>query len=329
MIMLSVIIPVYNVEDYLAKCLDSVLLPGEPMYEIIVVDDGSTDSSPRIADEYQRRFPELIRVIHTENMGLGSARNNGMAAANGDFFYFLDSDDYLAPGGMRGILDALKQDFDICIFDSVTVDPAGRELAYVHGSEKNGFVTLDTYPGLLLQIPNVWNKIFRRRLFEEKNIRFPGRAWFEDIRTVLKLYTLTDSILCIPEAWHRYLLRPGSITNSRSAQRNLEIIEAMDDLTDFYTEQGRFEALRDELEYLAFYCQFLTSAVRANLADRHSPVQEELLQNFLQKWPDFQKNPYVQKSSPKHKLLTQLLLRRMRLSVYLLMRLNRRIKYGS
>ena len=326
MIKLSVIIPVYNVEAYLAKCLDSVILEGETDYEIILVNDGSTDSSPAIAEVYRARYPELIRVITTENMGLGSARNTGMAHANAELLYFLDSDDYLAEGGMRRILELCDRDFDLCLFDSVSVDPAGRTLKDIPGCGREEHITLSEYPELLLQIPNAWNKIYRASLFRDHQILFPARAWFEDLRTVLKLYAFTDKILYVPEALHRYLIRPGSITNSAKAERNREIIEAVDDLRGFYRELGRFDELKAELDFLTFHAQFLTSSIRANLADRHSPVQEELLVDFLQKCPDFRDNPYVRKIPPKHKLLTWLLLHRMRLAVHVLMRLNNRAK---
>ena len=319
---LSVIIPVYNVEAYLAKCLNSVILEDETDYEIILVNDGSTDSSPTIAEAYRARFPELIRVITTENMGLGSARNTGMAEAVGKFLFFLDSDDYLAQGGMRRILELCDLDFDLCIFDTITMDPAGRTIQYVPGCGRKEHITLTEYPELLLQIPNVWNKIYRASLFRDHQILFPGRAWFEDLRTVLKLYAFTDKILYVPEALHRYLIRPGSITNSAKAERNREIIDAVDDLRCFYRERGLFEKLKNELDFLVFHEQFLTSSVRANLADRHAPVQETLLVDFLQKCPDFRENPYVQQIPFKHKLLTWLLLHRMRLAVHVLMRLN-------
>ena len=329
MIKLSVIIPIYNVEDYLAKCLDSVILANETDYEIILVNDGSTDSSPAIAASYRDRYPDLIRLINTENMGLGSARNTGMANARGEFVYFLDSDDYLAPGAMRRMLDSLDRDFDICIFDSVTVDPSGHELQTVKGCTRETGIRLEEYPELLLQIPNVWNKIYRTSLFRNNGILFTPREWFEDLRTVLKLYAFTDKIIYIPEAWHRYLIRPGSITNSAKAERNREIITAVDDLRDFYREQGRFNELKNELDFLTFHAQFLTSSVRANLADPNSPVQELLLTDFLKKCPDFRKNPYVRQIPPKYRLLTWLLLHRRRRAVNLVMRLNKRLKHQA
>jgi len=329
MIKLSVIIPIYNVEAYLAKCLDSVLDGATPECEIILVNDGSTDGSPAIAESYRDRRPDLIRLISTENMGLGSARNTGMASARGEFLYFLDSDDYLAPGAMGRMLDTLDRDFDICIFDSVSVDPAGHVLQTVKGCTRETGISLAEYPELLLQIPNVWNKIYRASLFRDNGILFTPREWFEDLRTVLKLYAFTDKILYIPEAWHRYLIRPGSITNSAKAERNREIISAVNDLRNFYREQGRFDELKDELDYLTFHAQFLTSSVRANLADPDSPVQEVLLTDFLQKCPDFRDNPYVKQIPPKYRLLTFLLLHRRRRAVNLVMRLNKRLKHQA
>ena len=325
MLKLSVIIPVYNVENYLSKCLESVIAETDPGYEIIIVNDGSTDGSLAIAEHYRSRFPKLIRLICTENMGLGSARNTGMAAAQGEYLYFLDSDDYLAPRAMQNILKALCLDFDICIFDSISVDPSGRELEYIKGCGRTNGINLSEYPELLLQIPNVWNKIYRKTLFSSNSILFPPRAWFEDLRTILKLYAFTDKIVYIPEAWHRYLIRPGSITNSANAVRNLEIITAVDDLRDFYREQGQFDHLKNELDFLTFHAQFLTSSVRANLADRRSPVQETLLTDFLEKCPDFSSNPYVKQIPLKHRFLTWLLLHRRRFAVNLMMRLKKRI----
>ena len=323
---LSVIIPVYNLEEYLAKCLDSVILETEAPYEIILVNDGSTDGSGAICEEYGRRFPALITVVTTENQGLGAARDTGIEHASGEYLLFIDSDDYLAPGAMEGILAALDRDFDMLIFDAISVLPDGQEVERICGCKKSGQIRLLDYPGLLLERPNAWNKLYRRSFFTKKGIFFPERVWFEDLRTVLKLYYYAETILYVPEAWYRYLLRPGSITNSRRAERNLEIIDAVDDVVDFYREKGLAEKLWNELEYLAFHSQFLTSSVRANLADWRSPVQEVLMCDFLKKYPNFRANPYVRSMSRGHKLLTFLLLHRMRLSVHLIMKLNNLVK---
>ena len=326
---LSIVVPVYNVEAYLAKCLDSLIGDNHSDYEIIIVNDGSTDGSGAIAESYRLRYPHLISVISTENHGLGAARNVGLEKASGEYVLFVDSDDYLAPGSVEEIKAHLDDGFDLCIFDSVSVAPDGRELQYVRGCKRSGPLRLSEYPGLLLEIPNAWNKIYRRSFFLDHEIRFPARVWFEDLRTVLKLYYYAERIDYIPRAWYRYLIRPGSITNTKNAVRNLEIIDAVDDLIGFYRLKGCYEQYRSELEYLAFHSQFLTSSVRANLADRKSPVQEELMQDFLRKYPDFRENSYVRRSSRGHRLLTFLLLHRMRLSVHAIMKLNNLVKRGK
>ncbi|MCR5577267.1 MAG: glycosyltransferase [Oscillospiraceae bacterium] len=326
MIRLSIVIPVYNVEHYLPKCLDSLLSEDAEDYEIILVNDGSTDGSLVVAEAYRSRFPERITVITTENHGQGHARNIGIERAMGEFLYFIDSDDYLAEGGLRGIRSCLDKDFDICIFDTIAVNTNGRELKTMPGCDRREDLNLSAYPALLLQGPDVWNKIFRRSLFLDSGVRFPCGVWFEDLAAVPKLYAFTDRILYIPQAWHRYLQRTDSVTNTSKAMRNLEIIPAVDELRSFYRAQGRFDELKDELDYLVFYCEFLTSSVRANLADRRSPAQEILLRDFLEKVPDFRENPYVKKISRKHRLLTWLLLHRMRLAVHVLMTMNNKLK---
>ncbi len=328
---LSVVVPVYNTEEYLEKCLDS-LLPNaavtEPGYEIIIVNDGSTDSSGSIAARYERDWPRLIRVVTTENHGLGSARNEGIDRARGEYIYFIDSDDYLAPGALGELLDALDGSFDICFFDAAAVSVKGKQLKYIRGCARHSITSLEDFPELLMEWQNVWNKIFRTSLFLSSGVRFPGRVWFEDLRTVPKLYIYAVRMRYIPKAWYRYLIRPGSITsvNVKKLERNLEIVEAVDDLTDFYRDQGRYEALAPVLEYVAFHSIFLTSAVRVNLADWKSPLQDKLMNAYLSRFPDFQQNPYVRSMGLKHKLLTWLLLRRRRLSVHIIMKLNNLLK---
>lgn len=324
---LSVIIPVYNVEDYIAKCLDSVLAVGaETDYEIIVVNDGSTDRSPLIAAEYAERLPELVRLVSTENLGQGHARNVGIELARGEYILFLDSDDYLAENAMRDIMSTLGMDYDICIFDSIAVSPGGREIKYMHGAARSEGLSLGQYPELLLEGPDVWNKVIRRSLFTDNDLSFTSRVWFEDLRTIPKLYLFTDRIIYIPQPWHRYLQRPTSVTHTVNVERNLEIIPAVDELTEFYRRHERYDELRDVLEYLAFHSQFLTSSVRANLQLWNTPVQDELIGNFLGKHPDFRQNPYVRRMSRSHKLLTYLLLRRRYMAVHILMKLNDTIK---
>ena len=334
MIRLSIIIPVYNVEDYVAKCLDSLISPaveaisrGEASdYEIIAVNDGSTDSSPVIVQDYANRYPQFIRLISTENMGQGHARNVGIDEAKGDYLYFIDSDDYLAPGAIGEMLCSIDGSFDILIFDSIAVNVDGGEISYYRGCSRTENINLKNFPELLLENPICGGSICRKSIYTDNDIRFPSKVWFEDFRTLLKLYAFTDKIAYTPKAWHRYLQRSGSVTNNKNAERNLEIIPAVDDLTAFYIGLGRGEELADVLEYMAFHHEFLTASVRVNLADCRSDAQDKLRQDFLRKFPRYASNPYVRTMSRKHKLLTTLLMHRQYLAVYIIMKLNNRLK---
>lgn len=322
---LSIIIPVYNVEKYLARCLDSAILPGREDYEIIIVNDGSADSSPDIAAQYARQYPELIRLITTENGGLGHARNTGFSLASGEFILFLDSDDRLSAGAVNEILQSLDGDFDICIFDYRSVTESGHELKIVPGCDIDGEFSLSEYPELLFQPPNACVKLFRRRLFGD-DIRFPDRLWFEDLYTIPKLYIRACKIVHVNKLWYEYLLRQGSITNSKNAGRNAEIITAVDEVIAYYKAHGCYERYANELEYMALYHQLITSTTRVNLIDRRSALQDKLLDDFSAKFPNYRANPYVRRMPFKLKLLLFLIKRRMRLAVHLIMRLNNKIK---
>ena len=323
---LSIVIPVYNTRDYLRACLDSVIVPKLRDYEIILVNDGSTDDSGLIAAEYAGRYPQLIRLITTENRGLGAARNTGLENASGEFLLFLDSDDRLCEGVLQEIMAELLPQRDMILFDFLSVRPDGSVIERLPGCAKTGPVSLASYPELLMEYPSACNKICRRTLFTENNIRFPGRVWYEDLRTMPKLYLCTDRIYAAGKAWYCYLTRPGSITKGANLQRNLEIVDAADDLTDYYRTRGQFEAYKDQLEYVVFYNVFLTGSMRVCTADPTSPVLPELRTAFLARFPDYVKNRYVRAMPLKHRVLTALLMRGHYHSAAALMKLKAAMK---
>lgn len=323
---LSIVIPAYQVEQYLPTCLDSVLLPGREDYEILVVDDGSPDHSGQIAEEYAARFPSLVRVIHQKNGGLGAARNTGLEAAEGDYLLFLDSDDTLCPGALEEILALDLTGVDICVFDYVKVDEDGRVLAAVSGSSRRGRFTLSEAPELLLDPPNAWNKLWRRSLFLESGIHFPGRIWYEDLATSPGLYLLAGTILAVPRPWIRYLQRRGSIISSNNIARNMEIVSAVDSTLSFFRRQGCLAQYSDALEAMCVFHQLLTATVRINSIDRSSPLQQELLKDLNRKFPAWKSNPYVQRFPAKYRLLLKLMDQHAYGAVHALMRANDLLK---
>ncbi len=319
---LSIIVPVYNVEKYLARCLDSLLVPGLEDYEIIAVNDGSTDSSGAILADYAARYPQRIKTVTTPNGGLGHARNTGLPLAGGDYVMFVDSDDSLRQGAVPEIMELLDGSFDILVFDFVSLNEEGRQLSRSYGCAKEGCFTLKEYPELLFDMPNACNKIWRRSLFTDTGIRFPDRLWFEDLATSPKLYLHCDRIRYVRRDWYLYLQRSGSITNNKAPERNLEMLTVIHSVLDHYRKSGCYEDYKPQLEYMAFYHELLTSSTRVNQIDPKSPVQDALLEDFLSLFPDYQKNKYVQNMPHKYKLLTDLIVHKRRKELHAVMKLN-------
>lgn len=319
---LSVIIPVYNVQDYLGACLDSAIAPETDDYEIIAVNDGSTDGSPAILADYAERFPGLVKPVTTPNGGLGHARNVGVSLSRGDYLLFLDSDDTLSPGALREILSELDGSFDIGVFDFVSVDREGRVLRYYKGCENSGSFSLSVYPAFLLSPPNAVNKLWRRSLFAETGISFPDRKWFEDLATIPRLYLRAGEIRYLPHAWYRYLQRHGSITRNSDDARNLEMLDAIGTVMADFERSGAFGKYCKELEALAAYHELLTSSTRVNLIDRNSPIQDALREDFLARFPDWEKNAYIRSWPLKHRILLSLILLRHRALLHVLLKLN-------
>lgn len=304
---LSIIIPVYNTEKYVAGCLDSVIDPSLSDYEIIVVNDGSTDQSAVVLQHYSDRFPGLVRVVQTENGGLGHARNIGISLASGSYFLFVDSDDRLAEHALSEMLSCLDSGFDVLVFDFCRVFENGKPVQRISGSDRAGVFSFSGYPEILFSPINACNKLWKRSLFIEHSISFPDRLWFEDLATVPLLYLKSEKIRYESKAWYLYLQRQGSITNSSAIYRNREMMTVLDRVFSYYRENGAFDEYCMYLEYLAFYHEFLTAIVRVNKTDPGSDLQILLRDHFLSTFPDCRQNPFIRKLPAKYRLLKRLI----------------------
>lgn len=212
---ISVIIPVYRVEKYIRRCLDSVIGQSYRNLEIIVVDDGSPDNCGVICDEYAAH-DERIRVIHKQNGGVSSARNAGLAIAEGEWIGWIDSDDWVEPDMYEYLLNnALESGADICV--------CGRREIYSNRNVRRGWEqkqVLDTEEALALLLANdamqnfLWDKLWRRELFD--GIFFPEGRTYEDIAVMHRLFERADCVLCLPESKYNYFQRPGSIVDDVS-----------------------------------------------------------------------------------------------------------------
>ena len=322
-ILFSVIIPVYNVEKYLEKCVTSVLKQTDSSTEIILVDDGSTDKSGALCDKLvQENTNRYIQVVHQENKGLGGARNTAIQHAKGEFLFFIDSDDAIQENCFTRLSSYIDShpDADIVAFDTSKVDEKGNQLYLIQScKDADAYGSVFQNKELLLTDHSACNKVIRKSLFTENHIEFPERLWFEDLATIIKLYPHAKKIGYIREPFYLYLQREGSIMNSENCDKNKDMLTACDMLLAYYQEQGLYHEFHDELEYLvAFHLYYLLS-IHVLQMDVHQPLLEQFKAYTHEHFPDFMQNKYLTK---KEKIILSLLERKKYKTILLIFKLK-------
>lgn len=220
--LISVIIPVYNVEEYLRECVDSVLKQTYEAFEVILVDDGSTDASGDICDSYVEKDAR-IRVIHQENQGLSGARNAGFASANGMYVYFLDSDDWILPESLEELVDkAQREDAEVVFFDanSFADHPEEfqveqryiRKYVYETGEGYRVLEELQKHKEYHSAVPLLFLK---REFIQENEIQFEAGILYEDMLYTYEVYCKAKRVAHLQKAFYQRRYRSNSIMTSR------------------------------------------------------------------------------------------------------------------
>lgn len=221
--LVSIIIPVYNVNNYLRRCLDSVVGQTYQKLEIILVDDGSTDNSGKICDEYAQIDNRII-VVHKINGGLSDARNVGIDIASGKYIAFIDSDDFVSTKYIQILLEEImKKNADIAICKYVK----GSRDDFVKENNKKRKIKcfksvemLKNWHGKYKHVETVaWNKLYKLSLFKENNISYPQGYYNEDVQTTHLLINKADNIILIDEVLYYYFQRKDSITGAISEKK--------------------------------------------------------------------------------------------------------------
>ena len=217
---ISVIVPIYNVEKYLKRCIDSILNSTYNNLEIILVDDGSTDSCPKICDEY-KKIDTRIKVIHKTNGGLSDARNKGLDIATGDFISFIDSDDYINSNMLSYLAKPLIEnecDISVCDFEIFYGDSLENEMQYSDINDYNFYSSKEVLRLLLDGKKShgdyAWNKLYKKYLFKE--VRYPIGKKMEDIGTTYKLYYYSNKIAISNKKLYYYFQRKDSILGKKT-----------------------------------------------------------------------------------------------------------------
>lgn len=235
--LISVIIPVYNTEIYLRRCINSVLNQSYKHLEIILIDDGSSDGSGKICDEYQMK-DNRIKVIHQENAGQAAARNRGLDAANGNYIAFVDSDDYIEADMMEYLLNNLTEyNADIAVCGVKKVNLHGVTAGYFNENLKDFFV-FDTYQAMEQLIDNkiinfsLCDKLFRRTLFEQ--LRFREGIIFEDMELIYQLVDKAKKIVYSAEVKYNYVLSDDSTIRQVFNIKKMSAIYVYEEILQFY-----------------------------------------------------------------------------------------------
>ena len=216
-VLVSIIVPIYKVENYLEKCLESIIAQTHKNLQIILIDDGSPDGCGKICDTYAKK-DSRITVIHQKNMGLSAARNAGFKIVKGKYIGFVDSDDYIAADMYESLVTAIeKYDTDISMCSYYKVENNIVSKAQYPEIKDCVYSKNEALKELLIdhKIQNyVWNKLYKKELFS--NVRFPDGKEFEDIATIFYVFEKINSIVKISQTNYFYVTRPESIVNDVS-----------------------------------------------------------------------------------------------------------------
>lgn len=247
---ISVIVPVYNVEQWLEKCLESLVNQTLDDIEIIIVNDGSLDNSQIIVDKYVEQYPRKVKGFKKNNGGVSAARNYGMSYAVGEFVTFVDSDDYVETTMYEKMYKkAVAESAEIVVCGYYIVNERKGSLKSAQIGNRHIYNSSARQNKELIRIstPYAWNKIFKRELFDRTNISFPEGLIYEDIATVYPLLAMADKVSKVDEELYYYIeARKHSITSTYDAKR-LIMIESVRLLNQRFMDLGIFDVFREQL----------------------------------------------------------------------------------
>ena len=293
--LISIVVPVYNVEKYLRECVDSILAQTYPEFELLLIDDGATDSSGRICDEYAER-DSRIRVFHKENGGLSDARNYGMDRIKGEYITFIDSDDLVGKDYLEILLRMAKEHkADISALGTIVFEDGGELPACTISDD----VIVETADEAILDMLlrknfglSAWGKLYASNLFNQ--IRFPVGKIYEDLFTTPYVAKKSTKIVFANSRQYYYRQRSNSIVHSKLSQKDYVIFEGHEKLREFMKITGipngkevancRFmdDLVGIILQRLVYNDNYV-SEMKNLLSENKAHIEEGLKNHFLSK----------------------------------------------
>lgn len=253
--LISVIIPVYRVEAYLKRCVDSVLAQTYPKLQVILIDDGSVDNCPKICDQYAARDAR-IEVIHQANAGVSNARNHGLKIAKGEYVLFVDSDDYIAPDMCEKMLALIEQEqADMAVCNITYTYPNKPDFTPSPVLKTTG-TQVSSEQALVLAVTEhsfgdtgMWNKLFARELLTDFSFKEGMRS--EDFWALCDLFPKARKIVYTPQSFYYYFQNPAGVTASRSLRARIDSYQAVKHFIEVCRRHA-YQTARQAVEYRYF-----------------------------------------------------------------------------
>ena len=299
MVKISVVIPVYNSEKYLKRCINSVLNQTIKDIEIILINDGSTDKSEEIIDDYIAKHGEKIIKFNQRNAGQATARNKGIELAKGEFITFIDSDDYIDKMMLEDLYEeATNNNMDIVICDYF--EERKNQLIYkrqiLHEHD-------DMTKDYILFVAGPCNKIIKTTLLKQNSIKFPENIFYEDIAIMPALAIYSQKIGYLKKPYYYYVIRENSTMRQIKYNQKLDsIFFALDFLENIFKKEKQYEKYKEEIEFI-FVEHLLFGATGRFLQFEECDKQRKLIvKTMKEKYPNWKKNKYVCEKSIIYRL---------------------------
>jgi glycosyltransferase involved in cell wall biosynthesis len=300
--LVSVIIPVYNTEAYLKRCLDSVHKQTYLNIEVLLVNDGSTDNSQAILEEFHKRDKRFM-VLKKENGGLSDARNYGMDRAKGEYYFFVDSDDLIEKKTVELMMKAInKENAEIAVCDMSYLYPDGHTSFSSGGSFSCTSVEKDH--SLLFINNSANNKIFHASLFND--LRFPQGMWYEDLAVIPTLLTKADRVVKVDESLYYYYQREGSLAHSTN-EHMFDLYDSIDMVKKAVQEKIQDTSFMNRM-YLIHGLDMTTMRIKDSYdKNRRVSFLKRNIQKLDEHYPDWRNDPELEKFDKKKRFIFKLL----------------------
>ena len=313
----SVIVPVYNSEKYIERCLNSILEQNYNDFELIVINDGSKDKSLEILKDYQNKFPQIITLIDQENMGVAKTRNNAIKMAKGKYIIFIDNDDFIDKDYIETFVkEAEKEEFDVVLGGYRRPNEKGEII-------KELKVPQEEWAKFMIFAP--WARIYKKEYLIQNDIEFLSTNIGEDVFFNIQAMLISEKIKIIDYIGYNWFFNTESVSNTTQKNiQNLQVFELLNSCYNVLKEKNILEKNYEIVEmyfirYIVWFLLFSTKKVKYNIIK----IEYEKIFKWLEeRFPNYQKNKLLGINKPKGEIAN------VRITVYLFM-LAHKLKLGK